>query len=786
MRNILIIAASLLWLPQWASAAPVVSRETSNQIVVKSDKSIVSANLIYTGQSSELSVGLGAKPITDFRGGAAKSRLAGCPVTASSTYTRETDAKAAVSACFSEGIYNQIEADLAYLLKNNNAPSAIYTFTQPVTMQFKVRDASGTKTVTEKMFVSMTMLMRSGDALGGSTRMGFLMSARQTYQYLYVKYEQGRNFDMFDSSKKMKDAGKALVYTITDPNNIKSNQLLYSQLGTLGKYDEPMEPADPSQESEYDQNAGVLTLLEDLKPVMEETGSAAAIIDYGRRIEPKYNQDSSGILTPELFEIRVKDRSYYKNECTAEGVILNQVSQMNIKADYRRDRFIVSNINQLAKPIRLGNIATQENIDTSADAEAIKFKNLIVTANSTDSHRGYPFGNDFALYKNKVADPIGNFSSAPNNLFVEWTDDPYNKLPASIYKEIAPMRNEMVCKVEYLERYEVAAGYWKQEPQYGPITNCVALPTGGNKCTTYTGIVGYQSVWEPAIYGKRLVQACVLNSQVDTFCQGKECVTTCGSTAKGGQYYWSMSAWGGCNNGCGAGVQTRSVVCKAKNGATVSDTYCSSSGSKPATSQACQGVSSCGYSWSVGGWSACSDNCNGGYQTRDIYCRRTDGSVVPDAYCGGKPAAIQQCSNPSAPECKPIEQPTHILGMGTATIGSGGPTIHLRTGWAPANGYTINGSISPAVSGDVGGIEIIWEIGPPKGRVCVRSKKVSWPGGSACGGKPLSSVKFLSTGQTFVFGNSPENMTCSYCSSSATINIAADENSINYQPIILK
>ncbi|HHP5493017.1 TPA: thrombospondin type-1 domain-containing protein, partial [Aeromonas veronii] len=261
------------------------------------------------------------------------------------------------------------------------------------------------------------------------------------------------------------------------------------------------------------------------------------------------------------------------------------------------------------------------------------------------------YSEPFLTYKNKVVDPIGNNSAAPNNLFVEWKDDPYNKLPASVYKEIAPMRDDTVCKIEFLESYEVAPGYWKQEPQYGTITNCTPLPTGGQKCNSYSGIVGYQSVWEPAIYGKRLASACVHNAQVDAYCQGRECVTTCGTTAKGGQYYWLTSAWGGCSNGCGTGTQTRTVVCKAKNGVTVSDTYCSSAGSKPTTSQPCQGVTSCGYSWSVGGWSACSNNCSGGYQTRDIYCRRSDGSAVPDSYCGGKPAAIQQCSNPSAPEC---------------------------------------------------------------------------------------------------------------------------------------
>ncbi|MGN5048577.1 hypothetical protein ACTG16_22015 [Aeromonas sp. 23P] len=105
VRTIRIFYISLALLPSIIVAAPLISRETANQIVVKSDKTTVTANLIYTGQSSQLSVGLGSKPITDFRGGAPKSRLAGCAVTAASVFTTETAAKAAVGACFNKPIY---------------------------------------------------------------------------------------------------------------------------------------------------------------------------------------------------------------------------------------------------------------------------------------------------------------------------------------------------------------------------------------------------------------------------------------------------------------------------------------------------------------------------------------------------------------------------------------------------------------------------------------------------------------------------------------------------------
>lgn len=166
-----------------AYSSEVISRETSNQVVIKSDKTTVNASLIYTGQSAGLAAGLGSKKITEFRGGNPKSRLGACAVTSSTVFTKESTAKAAVSNCFNEGIYRQIEADMAYLMKNNNAQTALYTFTQPVTMSFKVRDSSGVKTVKEDMYVTMTMLMRAGDPLGGSTQTGQYRCSGE-YRYL--------------------------------------------------------------------------------------------------------------------------------------------------------------------------------------------------------------------------------------------------------------------------------------------------------------------------------------------------------------------------------------------------------------------------------------------------------------------------------------------------------------------------------------------------------------------------------------------------------------------------
>lgn len=58
------------------------------------------------------------------------------------------------------------------------------------------------------------------------------------------------------------------------------------------------------------------------------------------------------------------------------------------------------------------------------------------------------------------------------------------------------------------------------------------------------------------------------------------------------------------------------------------------------------------YSWNASGWSSCSKSCGGGTQTRSISCMRDDTSAtVANAFCpagsGSKPATSQACNTQS-------------------------------------------------------------------------------------------------------------------------------------------
>lgn len=110
-------------------------------------------------------------------------------------------------------------------------------------------------------------------------------------------------------------------------------------------------------------------------------------------------------------------------------------------------------------------------------------------------------------------------------------------------------------------------------------------------------------------------------------------------------YAWQTGSWGGCSVSCGGGYQYRTVTCRRSDGVNMPDAACAGV-SKPATSQSCNTHSCYSYSWYTGSWgSSCSAYCGSGTYYRSVYCRRSDGTQVSDAYCdGSKPSTSTSCT----------------------------------------------------------------------------------------------------------------------------------------------
>ncbi|XP_075983028.1 papilin-like [Anticarsia gemmatalis] len=117
---------------------------------------------------------------------------------------------------------------------------------------------------------------------------------------------------------------------------------------------------------------------------------------------------------------------------------------------------------------------------------------------------------------------------------------------------------------------------------------------------------------------------------------------------------WVEGPWSNCSEACrGDGISTRDVICQkiiAKGyPIIVPDFECIKlHGPKPEVTKECNREVDCP-NWYIGNWTACSQLCDEGNQTRDVVCRRKVNNrvqVLSDEECGSeKPAAMRACMN---------------------------------------------------------------------------------------------------------------------------------------------
>ncbi len=125
-------------------------------------------------------------------------------------------------------------------------------------------------------------------------------------------------------------------------------------------------------------------------------------------------------------------------------------------------------------------------------------------------------------------------------------------------------------------------------------------------------------------------------STVDQTCKGDDCV-----------YVWKADLeWGDCSLACGTGTQARKVVCVDTKQNVVPDENCPEA--KPNPIQECN-KQSCtdAIVWNAGQtWTNCSVSCGGGTQTRIVTCQKNS-EDVDDSECssaGTKPSTTQACN----------------------------------------------------------------------------------------------------------------------------------------------
>ncbi|XP_064379901.1 ADAMTS-like protein 2 isoform X4 [Dromaius novaehollandiae] len=107
---------------------------------------------------------------------------------------------------------------------------------------------------------------------------------------------------------------------------------------------------------------------------------------------------------------------------------------------------------------------------------------------------------------------------------------------------------------------------------------------------------------------------------------------------------WEMSEWSECSARCGErSVVTRDIRCSEE------ETLCDAS-TRPLAEKNCTGPP-CDRQWTVSDWGPCSGGCGQGRMIRHVYCKTSDGRVVPESQCSleSKPLAIHPCGDKNCP-----------------------------------------------------------------------------------------------------------------------------------------
>jgi len=189
----------------------------------------------------------------------------------------------------------------------------------------------------------------------------------------------------------------------------------------------------------------------------------------------------------------------------------------------------------------------------------------------------------------------------------------------------------------------------------------------------------------------------------------------------GCSFSWTTGEWSGAVPACGPTVENRSVTCVRSDGQPATDGSCPS-GTRPADQRAATSYGTCGFSWEAGSWSAPSRTCGSATRTRDVVCRRSDGTQVVDAQCGStRPDDSETVTDFSA--C------SHTLSYGEwgATAPACGDSVQTRAATCiREDGATVDGALCPAPepltrqAADYSTCSFRWDVG-------------SWSTPSACG-----------------------------------------------------
>lgn len=623
--------------PFMANAESIQTRPTQDYISIEDRDGLVTATIKRIGNTSNGMVAIGEEEISsfDYRGGAFTSRIGfesndeeRCVEDPNYVFPNESAAKSKYSLCLDESTYRAIEMDMKYLIDNQSINTAFYNYSHPVNIRNS--NASGGS---ELRYIHANVLMTAAQDVGEARRLGVTLTESQDSSAIYMKYENSTSIDVLGDGVVMPGAGVLKVYSMnggTTPEN--------STLSLIETVDGKAEDFDASTDGAGYGTDGVENLIKYSTIYMDKYSTEDIVIDYGNPITIA-TKESGDELIPESLTATVTDRFYYKNECTAEGVLYGQNTEISTDVEYRRDRYIINTRTE----------AENANMSTITSYVGVDANDATVPVESIEQNHekvyNYGYNTAYSTFTNQLADPIGTKSSAPQNLFSIGSDDPYNGIEWESFQKggVATLRDETIKDVDYYVLVEKEAGYYKT------VVNTFEIVVGqdeqGNDI--YGTATEEVQVWVPPVYEQEQRNSCIHNSQVENFCDIFDCDGSEdqieGTEEEG--YYWDVGSWGQCSVACGTGVQKRAVVCMTSDGSQTSASNCNAA-TKPIIEKGCTGENECGFTWQTGDWTDCSVVCNGGIKTRDVTCQAPSGTTVSNSYCdpSNKPISQDECN----------------------------------------------------------------------------------------------------------------------------------------------
>ncbi|KAK9815540.1 hypothetical protein WJX72_005402 [[Myrmecia] bisecta] len=138
-------------------------------------------------------------------------------------------------------------------------------------------------------------------------------------------------------------------------------------------------------------------------------------------------------------------------------------------------------------------------------------------------------------------------------------------------------------------------------------------------------------------------------------CQA-DCSLSGSSLAMPSQYYWQVSGWTACTNPCDGGIQTRTAACiNSADGSQAGSSLCDQ-GSRPSVRRACNTIACAvqqrGLTLGYTPWGLCETDCGAGSSLRSAYCANGDGALVSVESCTGYSGAALLRDCASPVACK--------------------------------------------------------------------------------------------------------------------------------------